>query len=51
VNAIHAGRTDVDSVKWRVTQEMLEHEITNVKKSKAEHSGEGKGLKRRIGFY
>jgi hypothetical protein len=50
VNAIHAGSTDVDSSKWRVTQPMLEREIAKVKKAKAEHSGEKQGLKRRIGF-
>jgi len=50
VNAIHAGSTDVDSAKWRVTQGMLEREIKKVRKAKAEHSGEKGGAKRRIGF-
>jgi SpoVK/Ycf46/Vps4 family AAA+-type ATPase len=50
VNAIHAGSTDAEPAKWRVTQEMMEREITKVKKEKAEHSGESEGQKRRIGF-
>jgi len=50
VNAIHAGSTDVDSTKWKVTQAMLEREIAKVKKAKAEHSGEKGGATRRIGF-
>jgi hypothetical protein len=51
VNAIHAGSTDADPAKWKVTQEMLEREIAKAKKAKAEHSGEKAGQKRRrIGF-
>jgi hypothetical protein len=50
VNAIHAGRLDADSAKWKVTQGMIEREIAKVKKAKAEHSGEKEGPKRRIGF-
>jgi ATP-dependent 26S proteasome regulatory subunit len=50
VNAINAGSVDLDSVKWRVTQAMLEREIKKVRKAKAEHSGEKKGPRRRIGF-
>ena len=50
VNAIYAGSVDPDPAKWAVTQEMVEGEIGNVKKAKAEHSGESKGPKRRIGF-
>jgi ATP-dependent 26S proteasome regulatory subunit len=50
VNAIHAGSTDVDSAKWKVTQGMLEREIGKVRKAKAEHSREKEGPKRKIGF-
>jgi hypothetical protein len=50
VNAIYAGSVDADPAKWMVTQGMLEQEIANVKKAKAEHSGEKQGAKRRIGF-
>ena len=51
VNAIHAGSTDADPAKWLVTQGMLEREIAEAKKAKAEHSGEKAGQKRRrIGF-
>jgi ATP-dependent 26S proteasome regulatory subunit len=50
VNAIYAGSVDVDPAKWAVTQGMLEREIAKVKKAKAEHSGENRGPKRRIGF-
>ena len=40
VNAIHAGSTDDDPAKWKVTQGMLEREIAKVMKAKTEHSGE-----------
>jgi hypothetical protein len=51
VNAIHAGSVDVDPAKWKVTQEMLEREISEVKKAESEHSGEKAGSKRwMIGF-
>ncbi len=50
VNAIHAGSTDEDPAKWRVTQEMLEREIAKAKKAKAEHAGEIGKSRRRIGF-
>ena len=50
VNAIHAGSTDVDSTRWKVTQAILEREIAKVQKAKAEHSGEKAVTKRRIGF-
>jgi AAA+ superfamily predicted ATPase len=50
VNAIHAGSTDADPAKRKVTQEMLEREIRKVKKAKAEHSGEKGKSRRRIGF-
>jgi len=50
VNAIHAGSTDDDSAKWKVTQGMLEREIAKVKKAKSEHSGENGKNRRRIGF-
>jgi SpoVK/Ycf46/Vps4 family AAA+-type ATPase len=36
VSAIHAGSTDADPVKWKVTQELLEREIRKVKRAKAE---------------
>jgi len=51
VNAIHAGSTDPNPERWKVTQEMLAREIAEAKKAKAEHSGEKAGPKRRIGFY
>jgi hypothetical protein len=51
VNAIHAGSVDADPAKWRVTQEMLEREITKAKKAKAEHSGKKGKSRRRIGFH
>jgi SpoVK/Ycf46/Vps4 family AAA+-type ATPase len=51
VNAIHAGSTDANPERWKVTQGMLEREIAKAKKAKAEHSGEKAGHKRRrIGF-
>ena len=50
VNAIHAGSVDADPAKWKVTQGMLEREISKVKKAKAEHSGHEKETRRRIGF-
>ncbi len=52
MNAIYAGSVDADPAKWMVTQGMLEREIGKVKKAKAkaEHSGERKGPRRRIGF-
>jgi hypothetical protein len=50
VNAIYAGSVDPDPAKWAVTQGMLEREITKVRKAKAEHSGEKRKDRRRIGF-
>jgi ATP-dependent 26S proteasome regulatory subunit len=50
VNAIHAGSVDADPAKWKVTQEMMEREIRKVRKAKAEHSGEKRNNRRRIGF-
>jgi SpoVK/Ycf46/Vps4 family AAA+-type ATPase len=50
VNAIYAGSVDADSAKWAVTQGMIEAEIAKVKKAKAEHSGEKRKDRRRIGF-
>jgi hypothetical protein len=50
VNAIHAGSTDDDPEKWKVTQEMLESEIRKVRKAKVEHLGEKGKSRRRIGF-
>ena len=51
VNAIHAGSTDANPERWKVTQGMLEREIAKAKRAKAEHSGEKAGQKRRrIGF-
>jgi hypothetical protein len=50
VNTIHAGSTDAEPAKRKVTQEMLEREIGKVKKAKAEHSGEKGKSRRRIGF-
>jgi hypothetical protein len=50
VNAIHAGSTDVDPAKWKVTQAILEREIAKAKKAKEEHSGKKGKSRRRIGF-
>jgi hypothetical protein len=50
VNAIHAGSTDANPERWKVTQGMLEREIAKAKKAKAEHSGEKSKSGRRIGF-
>jgi SpoVK/Ycf46/Vps4 family AAA+-type ATPase len=50
VNAIHAGSTDANPERWKVTQGMLEREIAKAKKAKAEHSGEKGKSRRRIGF-
>lgn len=50
VNAIHAGSTDDDPGRWKVTQELMEREIRKVRKAKAEHSGEKGKSQRRIGF-
>jgi len=50
VNAIHAGSTDADPAKWKVTQEMMEKEIRKARRAKAEHSGDTRKQKRAIGF-
>lgn len=50
VNAIHAGSTDADPAKWRVTEAMLEREIAKGEEAKAEHSGEKGKNRRKIGF-
>ena len=50
VNAIHAGSTDADPAKWKVTQEMLEREIKQIRKPKEEHGGDARMQKRAIGF-
>jgi hypothetical protein len=50
VNAIHAGSTDPNPERWRVTQAMLEREIGKAKKAKAEHAGVKGKNRRRIGF-
>jgi ATP-dependent 26S proteasome regulatory subunit len=50
VNAIHAGSTDANPAKWKVTQAILQHEIAQAKKAKAEHSGERGKNRRMIGF-
>jgi len=50
VNAIHMGSTDANPERWRVTQVMLEREIAEAKKAKAEHLGEKGKSRRRIGF-
>jgi hypothetical protein len=39
LNAIHAGSTDADPAKWRVTQGMLEREIGKARAAKVEHEG------------
>lgn len=50
VNAIHAGSTDADPERWKVTQGMLEREIAKARRAKSDHLGEKAGPKRRIGF-
>jgi hypothetical protein len=50
VNAIHAGSTDADPAKWRVTQERMEREIRKVRETKAEHSRQRKGRSGEIAF-
>ena len=50
VNAIHAGSTDPNPERWKVTQALLEAEIKKAKKAKAEHSGNKVKSRRRIGF-
>jgi hypothetical protein len=44
------GKDAGGSAKWKVTQGMLEREIVEVRKAKAEQSWEKIGPKRRIGF-
>lgn len=51
VNAIHAGSTDEDPAKWKVTQEIMEEQIKKVRRAKKEHSGEGRNEGRVIGFF
>ena len=51
VNAIHAGSTDANPERWKVTQGMLEREIAKVRKAKAEHAGKRGKSRRRIGFH
>jgi SpoVK/Ycf46/Vps4 family AAA+-type ATPase len=50
VNAIYAGSVDPNPERWVVTHAMIEEEIAKTRKAKAEHSGEKKRPKRRIGF-
>lgn len=50
LNAIHAGSTDPNPERWRVTQEILEKQIAKVKRAKAEHSGQKARSKRPIVF-
>ncbi len=50
VNAIYADSTDADPAKWKVTQGLLEREISEVRKEKTDHSGEKGKSRRRIGF-
>jgi DNA helicase HerA-like ATPase len=50
MNAIYASSADADPAKWKVTQGLLEREISKVKMAKAEHSGEKGKSRRRIGF-
>ena len=50
VNAIHAGSTDANPERWKVTQVILEREIAKAKKAKAEHSGKNGKSRRKIGF-
>lgn len=50
VNAIHAGSTDADPAKWRITQAMLEGEIEKARAAKEEHAGRKRKERRVIGF-
>ena len=43
LNAIHAGSTHDDPAQWKVTADMLLHEIRRTRQTKAEH--EGRSLK------
>jgi hypothetical protein len=50
LNAIYAGSADLNPERRMVTHGMLEREITNSKKAKAEHTGAKGKNRRRIGF-
>jgi ATP-dependent 26S proteasome regulatory subunit len=50
LNAIHAGSTDDNPARWKVTQEMLLREIRRARQTKAEHDGRDAKRKRVIGF-
>ncbi len=50
LNAIHAGSTDDNPARWKVTQEMLLREIRRARRTKAEHEGRSAKHGRVIGF-
>ena len=50
LNAIHAGSTDDNPVRWKVTQEMLLREVRRARQTKAEHEGRSAKRGRVIGF-
>ena len=50
LNAIHAGSTDGNECKWKVTHDLLMREIDRVKNAKREHAGDCGKARRRIGF-
>jgi SpoVK/Ycf46/Vps4 family AAA+-type ATPase len=50
LNAIHAGSTDDNPARWKVTQEMLLREVRRARRTKAEHEGRDAKCTRVIGF-
>ena len=50
LNAIHAGSTDDDPARWKITQEMLLREIRRARQTRAEHEGHSVQRGRAIGF-
>ena len=50
LNAIHAGSTDDNPARWKVTQEMLLREVRRARRTKAEHEGRSAERGRAIGF-
>jgi len=50
LNAIHAGSTDAEPTKWKVTHGMLEREIEKARAAREEHLGRAKKGRRVIGF-
>jgi SpoVK/Ycf46/Vps4 family AAA+-type ATPase len=50
LNAIHAGSTDDNPARWKVTQEMLLREVRRTRQTKAEHDCRSAKRGRVIGF-